>query len=147
MRIPKHLKFIRLKDKGRSLFANKIIKKGEIVLRFGFDSISSYNKASNESVQIDKDKFLDSKYYYASDFINHGCYANTKIDFESMNFVSLRDIKKGEEITYNYLTTEYDLIRDNLDFDCKCGSKKCFGRIKGFKFLTDKQKEALKPLL
>jgi hypothetical protein len=62
-----------------------------------------------------------------------------------MNFVALRNIKKGEEITYNYLTTEYDLVRDNLDFDCKCGSKN--GRIKGFKFLTKSQKLKLKPLL
>ena len=146
MRIPKHLKFIRTKDKGRTLLANRDIKKGEIILKLK-GIMKKCSEASVESVQIDDDKFIDSKYYYPEDYINHSCDPNTKIDFKTMNFVALRNIKKGEEITYNYLTTEYDLVRDNLDFDCKCGSKNCFGRIKGFRFLTKSQKLKLKPLL
>lgn len=147
MYIPKHLKFIRVKDKGRTLLANKDIKKGKIVLPLRFDSTKKCLEASDESVQIDDDKFIDSTYYYTSDYVNHSCNPNTKIDFENLNFVALKNIKKGEEITYNYLATEYDMVRDNLDFDCKCGSKKCFGRIKGFKFLTKTQKLKIKPLL
>lgn len=147
MYIPKHLKFVRLRDKGRTIIANCKIKKGEVVLPFKFDSVKKNSEASPEAVQIDDDKFLDSEYYYVSDYVNHGCKPNTKIDFRSMNFIALQNIKKGEEINYNYLTTEYDLVESDCDFKCKCGSKKCFGRIKGFKFLNKAQKLELKPLL
>ena len=69
------------------------------------------------------------------------------MDLKEMNYTAIKDIKKGEEITYNYLTTEFDLVRDNLDFNCLCKSKNCLKHIKGFKFLTEKQKLKLKPLL
>ena len=147
MHIPKHLKFVRLKDRGRTLIACSKIKKGDIVLPFKYDSVKKNSEASPEAVQIDEDKFLDSEYYYASDYINHSCSPNTKIDFNGMNFVAFRNIKKGEEIAYNYLTTEYDLAESGCDFKCKCGSKKCLGAIKGFKYLAKAQKLGLKPLL
>jgi len=104
-------------------------------------------ESTPDAVQIDDDKFVDSDHRYAEDHINHSCDPSIKIDFYSMNFVALRNIKKGEEIAYNYLTAEYDLVRDNLDFDCMCSSKNCYGRIKGFKFLTKIQKLKLKTLL
>ena len=34
MHVPKHLKFVRLKSKGRTLLANKYIKKGDIILKY-----------------------------------------------------------------------------------------------------------------
>ena len=146
MYIPKHLKSIKIKGKGRSLFANRNFKKGETILKLK-GVIKKCSEATPDAVQIGEDEFIDSKYRYVEDHINHSCNPSLKIDFDSMNFVALRNIKRGEELTYNYLTTEYDLVRDNLDFDCKCGSKNCFGRIKGFKFLTKTQKLKLKPLL
>ena len=146
MYIPKHLKFAILKDKGRTLLANRDIKKGEVILKMkGFMNNSS--NSSPEAVQTGKDKFIDSKNYHADDFINHSCDPNTGLDLKNMNFVALRNIKKGEDINWNYLTTEYDLVRDNLDFECKCGSKNCLKHIRGFKYLTKKQKEKLNPFL
>jgi len=146
MFIPKHLKSIKLKNKGRSLIANRYFKKGEIVLPLK-GIIRKCSESTPDAVQIDDDKFIDSDYRYVEDHINHSCDPSVKIDFNSMNFVALKDIKKGEEISYNYLTTEYDLVRDGLDFDCNCASKNCLKKIKGFKFLTKTQKLKLKPLL
>lgn len=146
MHIPKHLKFIRLKGKGRTLQSIRNIKKGKTVLKLkGF--IKKGSEASPEAVQVNNDKFIDSKYYYPEDYINHSCDPNTRIDFTGMNFIASRDIKKGEEITYNYLTTEYDLVKDGLNFNCRCGSKNCLKIIKGFKFLKKFQKLKLKFLL
>jgi len=146
MHIPKQVKSIIIQEKGRCLLANKDFKNGEIILPLK-GIIRNCLESTPDAVQIDDNKFIDSDHRYAEDHINHSCNSSTKIDFDQMNFVALRDIKKGEEITYNYLITEYDLVRDNLDFDCKCGSKKCLGRISGFKFLTKSQKLKLKPLL
>jgi len=146
MYIPKHLKFVKLKDKGRALLANRDIKKGEVILKMkGF--MNSSKDSSYESVQIDKDTFIDSENYYVDDFINHSCNPNLWLNIINMNYITLRNIKKGEEITINYMTNEYDLVEEDCYFKCKCGSKSCLKHIKGFKYLTKKQKEKLKPFL
>ena len=146
MYIPKQVKSVMTKEKGRCLFANQYFKQGDIILPLK-GIIRRCCESTPDAVQIDDDKFIDSDHRYAEDHINHGCNPTTMIDFEALNFIALRDVKKGEEITYHYLTTEYDLVRDGLDFDCKCGAKNCLGRIKGFKFLTQAQKLKLKPWL
>lgn len=146
MYVPRRLKLIQ-NGKGKALLAAQNIKKGATVLKLAFDSVKKGAEASQVSMQIGEDAFIDSKHLKLSDFINHSCNPNLKVDYETMNFVSLRDIKIGEELCFNYLTTEYDMLRDYLDFDCKCGSQSCVGRIRGFKFLSPQQQLALKPLL
>ena len=60
-------------------------------------------------------------------WINHSCEPNCEIDIikDHIWVIALKDIKKGEEISYNY---GYD-IDDFKDHPCKCGSKKCVGYI------------------
>jgi hypothetical protein len=62
----------------------------------------------------------------------HCCDPNVKIVCDDAGFhcVALRAIHEGELISFNYLTTEYEM---NSPFDCLCGSPKCFGHINGFK--------------
>lgn len=146
MRIPTHVKSAIIKGKGRALIANRDFKKGERILPLK-GVIRKCSESTPDAVQLDADKFIDSDHRYAEDHINHGCRPTMYIDFDEMSFNALSDIKKGEELTYNYLTTEYDLVRDGLDFDCKCGDKDCLGRVKGFRFLPKSRKVALKPLL
>lgn len=72
-------------------------------------------------------------------FINHSCEANAYIDFESLTLRAVRDIRRGEEITYNYFTTDWD--KEDV-FDCLCGTSGCFKKISGFRSLdyTDQLK-------
>ena len=72
-------------------------------------------------------------------FINHSCEANAYIDFESLTLRAVRDIRRGEEITYNYFTTDWD--KEDV-FDCLCGTSTCFKKISGFRSLdyTDQLK-------
>jgi len=145
------IKFLNVKlkitKKGISLFANKNIKRDRIILPLR-GKIKTDLLSSHEAVQIGDNKFIDTTYKHVpEDFIDHSCNPNAKIDFKTMNFVAIRDIKKGEEIIYNYLTTEYDLVKWKLDFKCKCGSKNCFKYIRGFKYLSLKEKLKLKDLL
>ena len=59
--------------------------------------------------------------------INHSCDPNCETDIIKGHIwiISIKDIKKGEEINYDY---GYDLenYKDHL---CKCGTKKCIGYI------------------
>ena len=76
-------------------------------------------------------------------FINHSCDPNTRMDVEARVVVALRPIEKGEELTFNYNTTEWDMA---VPFRCHCGSPDCTGQIQGFRHLTPEQQEALLPL-
>ncbi len=99
---------------------------------------------SPEAIQFNKNWFYDSNRLVLEDFINHSCNPNTFIDLNKKYFIAIKHINKGEEITFNYNTTEYDMIKYREDFRCKCGAKKCYGRVKGFKYLNNKEKIALK---
>uniref|UniRef100_A0ACD5Y327 Uncharacterized protein n=1 Tax=Avena sativa TaxID=4498 RepID=A0ACD5Y327_AVESA len=65
-----------------------------------------------------------------SRFINHSCEPNTEmqkwtVDGETrVGIFSLRDIKKGEELTY-----DYKFVQFGADQDCHCGSSNCRKRV------------------
>ncbi|MFH1425168.1 MAG: SET domain-containing protein-lysine N-methyltransferase [archaeon] len=64
--------------------------------------------------------------------INHSCEPNceTEGDDEHIWIGAMRDIKEGEELSYDYC---YD-IEDYEDHPCKCGGKSCVGYIVGEKY-------------
>ena len=76
----------------------------------------------------------------ALQYTNHSCDPNIVITRDGSNFIAKRDICQGEMITFNYNTTEYDIIRP---FDCLCGCEGCLKQIKGFKYLTFEQQQDL----
>lgn len=135
-------------NKGKGLISKKHLKKGVIVLKFDDGiTIRPNSTASITAIQIDDDTFLDSKPKQIRDFLNHSCDPNVRIDFDKMGCVSIQEIKPGDEITFNYVTTEYDLAIKNEDFQCFCGSKNCIRIVKGFKHLKKEHQRKLKPLL
>jgi len=60
-------------------------------------------------------------------FINHSCAPNCEVEWDGSHLwiVAKRDIKAGEEITFNY---GYDLV-DYKEYPCACGSAECVGYI------------------
>ena len=139
LKVPKSLKIVYVHGKGLGVFANKNFKKGETVIPFKAD-IVPHSKASAEAVTVDDKVSIDTYWLVPEALINHSCCPNTKIDVISFRYVAIKNIRKNEEITYNYNTTEYE----DSGFKCECGSKKCIGRIRGFKYLTREQKLKLK---
>jgi D-alanine-D-alanine ligase-like ATP-grasp enzyme len=63
---------------------------------------------------------------------NHSCDANC--EYQGLNVITNRDIKKGEELTLDYAQF---LDHTMEPFECQCGSPKCRGLIQG------KQKNSL----
>jgi len=61
-------------------------------------------------------------------FINHSCNANVWFHPTENKFLARRDIKMGDEITYDYGTTE---CNPKWGMDCLCGLPCCRGRITG----------------
>jgi uncharacterized protein len=64
--------------------------------------------------------------------VNHSCEANVGIrsnNVSAYDFIALRDVKKGEEVLWDYETSEYNLYGQFL---CSCGVSNCRGILKGF---------------
>ena len=116
-----------------ALIAKEPVKKNHIIVKTKGKII---NHQTRTSFQIGKKKHLECE---PIKFINHSCNPNTYFDFRDL---TLKNIKKDEELTFNYLSTEYDLAHK-----FKCKSRGCFGYIKGFKYLTPEERKRVKPFI
>lgn len=136
--IHKNIKVKQTEKTGKGLFAEGNIKKGEVVLVFEGIPV----KSSELPKDIDLGDLFPTgtdSYLIVHDpelLINHSCNPNTgfKNDY---TLVALRDIKSGEQITFDYSTVG----TDGWEMDCLCGQKNCRGRIKDFRFLTNELKK------
>jgi hypothetical protein len=121
----------------KGLFARKDIIAGSVIFHLK-GRVST--RATKYSVQLSSYKHIDfppvrkpnDDLDYAWQYLNHSCEPNGYVNAVELSFCALRNIRKGEEITFNYLTTEYELA---APFRCGCQSANCFGFIRGNKFL------------
>ncbi len=77
---------------------------------------------------------------YCWQYLNHSCAPNGYMNTSERTFRAWRNIELGEEITFNYLTTESEMA---VPFPCICDSENCFGFIAGRRFLTRTQARRL----
>jgi len=136
-------RIVEFSGKGKGVVANRRFSIDDVVHELSFIGFRPRLGATESAIQIWGEFFIDCDGDLVDDYINHSCNPNVMIRLSSYDFVAIRNILEGEEITYNYLTTEYDLAVEGLDFDCMCERENCFGRIKGFKYLTREQQESL----
>ncbi len=118
----------------RGVFAAEPIRKGEVICVWGGHVITE-----KEFQGLSKKKFkniddyatrLADGFYLVSckkggleddDFFNHSCSPNAGIKGHLL-MVAMRNIKKGEEITYDYCMTDADY---DYSFKCGCGAVNC----------------------
>ena len=144
--IPRSLKIAYVWGKGLAILANRKFRMGERVAPLKGTPVGAAH-STPEAVQVTETEFLDTEYLVIEDFINHSCSPNTMLNIARRRFVAIKDIQRNDEITFNYLTTEWDMKEWGADFKCLCGSQCCLGHIKGFRYLTRRQQSDLKPLL
>ncbi|ODG97495.1 hypothetical protein A4S05_13285 [Nostoc sp. KVJ20] len=116
--------------KGRGVFARQKFAQGETVV-VGI-SIEEVPERTIYSFQMDFNLYVNLD--EPAVVINHSCDPNTGVrnnQFGGYDFVALGDIEVGEEITWDYETTEYESIAVRR---CLCGSLSCRGKTLGFKF-------------
>ena len=114
---------------GLGLAATGAIKAGEMVFVYSglivpSSEISEYWKSMGHiGIQIDDNFFIvpaSRQELEREGVINHSCEPNTGFR-NQIELVSLRYIKPGEEITFDYAMCE----TLSEPFECKCGSKSC----------------------
>ena len=76
-------------------------------------------------------------------WVNHSCSPNLRVDTQKMSFVAVRPIAPEEELTFNYLSTEWTMAEP---FECKCQALDCIGWIAGFSLLMARHHDRVMPL-
>ncbi len=109
---------------GKGIFTSKNIPKNELVLVIKGELITGKECERREEEDDNVYIFWNGRYYIDTantekiKYINHDCDPNCIVlerDKESLNLVSCREIKTGEEITMDY---GYDEIYE----ECKCNT-------------------------
>ena len=117
---------------GTGVFARRDLPKDCQVIEYVGEKISKIESArridaDNEFIfTLDDDYDLDGKVpWNPARFINHSCTPNceAEIDGHRVFINALRDIKTGEELSFNY---GYDL-EDYREHPCRCGTEQCVG--------------------
>ena len=135
----------------RGLYASKNIKSGTKIIEYKGKIVTK--KKVEEDSKFDNDKAiylfnLNKKYDLDGDFryntarlINHSCNPNCEVSGVGLKIwvYAIRDIKKGEELSYDY---GFGYDEYYKDFPCRCGAKNCVGYIvrEGSRWRIRKQK-------
>ncbi len=123
----------------RGLYASKNIKAGDKIIEYIGRLISKKEAETNSKFDNKKDIYLfninekwdlDGDYRWnAARLINHSCNPNCEVEGKKLKLwiVAIKDIKKDEELSYDY---GFSYSKEDLkNFVCRCGSKKCCGYI------------------
>ena len=84
------------------------------------------------TVQVEDNKHITLEPDYLKN-INHSCAPNALFDTTKMQLTCIRDIDAGDEITFFYPSSEWEMTQS---FSCHCGSKACLGHIDGAYYLS-----------
>lgn len=99
---------------------------GEIITKQ--ESLARCERSNEYIFAIDDEHDLDGNVdWNSARFLNHSCEPNCEARFVDGRIwlVAIRDIRAGEELTFNY---SYDLV-DYREHPCRCGAKACVGFI------------------
>ncbi len=118
--------------KGKGVFATRNFKKESTLLHVNLSGSNRIiSKKDINKLSLKDRSHLDymGKGKYAIDYsifsyINHSCNPNSYVKYINLKdkcVIAIKDIKKGEEITYDY---SIDAV-DNWKMKCNCGSVNC----------------------
>ena len=136
-----------IKDGWACLIACEHIAKQRKIIEF-VGKLSSIDEFRNSTVkkyylQVDEFKFIGPS-GGDDDAINHSCCPNcyVLIDENTLraHLVSLRAIKPGEELTFDYSTAK---LFDGLEYQCRCGSSNCRKIVQSFECIPEKAQQSM----
>ncbi len=118
---------IRTENKTRSLIARADFAQGEVVYQIPSEKV--FDKPNRFTVQMDRSLHTEVGKLSA---LNHSCDPNVILDMDNMVVVASRDIKAGDELSFFYPSTEWEMA---APFICLCGAANCIHVVAGARFL------------
>ena len=123
----------------RGLYAKQNIKAGKKIIEYMGKLITKKQTEKNPKFDNYNDIYLfniNDKYDLDGDYpwntarlINHSCNPNCEVEGKGVKLwiVAIKDIRKGEELSYDY---GFSYCKEDLNnFICNCGEKNCCGYI------------------
>ncbi len=114
----------------KSLHAAIDFVPGDVICTFSAATIQSY--ATYLTVQTGADKHITLKPEFLQ-YINHSCSPTVFFDTTRMELVCLQPLKPGDEFTFFYPSTEWEIAQP---FVCNCGYAGCLQLINGASHLS-----------
>jgi hypothetical protein len=124
-------------DKGEGVFATRIFPIGETVMVGRIDSELDHNHS--RASQVSEHRFVLHGGLIPK--VNHSCEPNCGIHLNSSgahDLIARQRIAPNEEITFDYAMRNY--VVEHFPADCRCGSRRCRGRISGWRDLSAQRK-------
>ena len=118
---------IKTENKFRTLITKQSYKKVEAICSMPSENIM--DKPNRLKVQIGRTVHTHVGKLAA---LNHSCDPNVVLDTDHMLMIARRDIEKGEELSFFYPSTEWEM---QAPFICLCGSANCIHVVAGARFL------------
>lgn len=122
---------------GRGAFAKQALKKGQVIIEY---TGMVRKERPEDDVRggdvylfgLDRDWLIDPAMGgNQARFINHSCEPNCESEIKARRVfvLAMRDIAKGEELTYDYLMDvgRKPTPQDRKNFPCYCGTPSCRG--------------------
>jgi SET domain-containing protein len=124
----------------RGLFTLEPIAKNGVII---WHEQRFIDAPSRTSLQVDEEMHQEATDGDAlENYVNHACRPNGYIDFSTLTLRARHIIEPGEELTFNYNTTEWNMVEG---FQCTCDCQGCYGLVLGFKALNLKEQKTLAP--
>ncbi|HHT9130554.1 MAG TPA: SET domain-containing protein [Candidatus Brocadiaceae bacterium] len=133
----KHIIVCSSKIEGLGVHAGENIKKEAVITKFQGQLKYKINKNERDAlahpdwVGVRKDYWIDPESPHK--YFNHSCAPNASIN-KTVEIIALRDVRKGEEITFDYSITEGD---PRWEMACNCGWTNCRKIVRSVQFLPE----------
>lgn len=130
---------------GNGLFTRKAFDQHQLVfvirgeMRFFASRTKEETHRYENWIGLGRDRWIDPAPPFV--YLNHSCEPNLAISHER-EFVALRDIDPGEELTFDYSISEDELL---WTMKCDCGTKRCRGTIGAIQLLPTEVVEGYRP--
>ncbi len=125
--------------RGEGMIACNDFQRGQLVMQGKIEK--ELKKSTSHSSQIGRNRHVLHAGLISK--VNHSCNPNCGIrvnETGAHDFAAFRDIRAGEELTFDYAMRNYSV--DYFPPKCMCGAPHCRGRITGWKSLPERTKKA-----
>lgn len=109
----------------KSLHSTISFTAGDTICNFGAAAILKTPTYLTVQTGLDEHIHLKPKFLK---FTNHSCDPNVFFDTLTMRFIALKNIEPGDEFTFFYPSTEWNMAEP---FECLCGAGCCLKHIAG----------------
>lgn len=113
---------------GSRLITTQSFRCGDLIRRI--EEFRIVDRPTYQTVQIDRHSHING--IRELEYMNHSCRPSAIIDTKTMVLIAAEDITEGDEITFFYPSTEWEMDRP---FKCLCSAPDCLGVIAGAKYI------------